>query len=158
MTLEGAAPKCGAAASKVTALTQGEPLGADGYSGQQGGEAARPNRLCRLPSLLAAMGGRGILREGSLTFYNQPIAGSQLGRAVALEGAAPKCGAAASKVTALPQGEPLGADGYSGQQGGEAARPNRLCRLPSLLAAMGGRGILREGLHTIESSEQPAKT
>ena len=66
MALEGAAPKCGAAASKVTALTQGEPpLGADGYSGQQGGEAARPNRTCRLPSLLAAMGGRGQLREGS---------------------------------------------------------------------------------------------
>lgn len=80
------------------------------------------------------------------------IAGSQLGRAVALEGAAAKCAAAASKVTALPHGEPLGADGYSGQQGGEAARPNRLCRLPSLLAAMGGRGQLREGSHTSLSS------
>ena len=67
MALEGAAAKCAAAASKVTALTQGEPLGADGYSGQQGEEAARPNRLCRLLSLLAAMGGRGILREGSHT-------------------------------------------------------------------------------------------
>ena len=41
----------------------------------------------------------------------------------------------------MPQWEPLGADGYIGQQGGEAARPNRLCRLPSLLAAMGGRGM-----------------
>ena len=77
---------------------------------------------------------------------------------MALEGAAAKCAAAASKVTALPQGEPPGgADGYSGQQGGEAAQPNRLCRLPSLLAAMGGRGQLREGSHTIESSEQATK-
>ena len=76
---------------------------------------------------------------------------------MALEGAAAKCTAAASKVTALTQGEPLGADGYSGQQGGEAARPNRLSRLPSLLVAMGGRGQLREASHTIESSEQPEK-
>ena len=67
---------------------------------------------------------------------------------MALEGAAAISAAAASKVTALPQGEPLGADGYSGQQGGEAARPNRLCRLPSLLAAVGGGGVLRAGGHT----------
>ena len=46
-------------------MLQWEPLGADGYIGQQGGEAARPNRLCRLPSLLADMGGRGQLMEGS---------------------------------------------------------------------------------------------
>ena len=76
---------------------------------------------------------------------------------MALEGAAAKCAAAASMVTALPHGEPLGADGYSGQQGEEAAEPKRPCRLPSLLAAMGGRGDLREGSHTIESSEQPTK-
>ena len=63
-----------------------------------------------------------------------------------MEGAAAKCAAAASKVTALPHGEPLGADGYSGQQGGEAAQPNRLCRIPSLLAAMGGRGAIEGGL------------
>lgn len=76
---------------------------------------------------------------------------------MALEGAAPKCGAAASKVTALPHGEPLGADGYSGQQGGEAARPNRTCRLPSLLAAMGGRGQLREGSHISLASHSSNK-
>ena len=68
---------------------------------------------------------------------------------MALEGAAAKCAAAASKVTALPHGEPLGADGYSGQQGGEAARPNRSCRLPSLLAAMGGQGAIEGGLTNI---------
>ena len=55
-------------------MPQGEPQGADGYIGQQGGEAAQPNRLCRLPSLLADMGGRGQLREGSLTSCMQPIA------------------------------------------------------------------------------------
>ena len=93
-----------------------------------------------------------------LFLHVEPIAGSQLGRAVALEGAAAKCAAAASKGTALPQGEPLGADGYSGQQGGEAARPNRLCRLPSLLAAMGGRGILREDSHTSLSSHSRKQT
>ena len=46
----------------------------------------------------------------------------------------------------MPHGEPLGADGYIGQQGGEAARPNRRCRLPSLLADMGGRGEIEGGL------------
>ena len=55
-------------------------------------------------------------------------------------------------------GAPWGADGYSGQQGGEAARPNRLCRLPSLLAAMGGRGDLREGSHTSLSSHSRKPT
>ena len=77
---------------------------------------------------------------------------------MALEGAAAKCAAAASKVTALPQGEPLGADGYSGQQGEEAAEPKRPCRLPSLLAAMGGRGLLREGSHTSLASHSRKPT
>ena len=76
------------------------------------------------------------------------MAGSQLGRAVALEGAAAKCAAAASKVTALPHGEPLGADGYSGQQAGELARELATSQLPCRQAAMGGRGQLREGSHT----------
>ena len=201
MALEGAAPKCGAAASKVTALPHGEPLGADGYSGLRaegggtaekamtppparrrlwagggfeggptyydkqratyengykgGGRAERsvgshlwgrtgaalalgtprqgslrpcrrvpkangrgagggeptedPVQGLRQSDSLAvnpANGGRrGRNWEASLTSL---IVGNQLGRAVALEGAAAKCAAAASKVTALPHGEPPG--------------------------------------------------
>ena len=55
-----------------------------------------------------------------LFLHVEPIAGCQLGRAVALEGAAPKCGAAASKVTALPYGEPPG-----GRTGIAASREGR---------------------------------
>ena len=148
---------CGRCLQGYGSAAGGAPWGADGYSGQQGGEAARPNRRCRLPSLLAAMGGRGYLREGSHTsLASHSRKPTRQGRVLG------GCGRIISGrclqgYGSAAGGAPWGADGYSGQQGGEAARPNRLCRLPSLLAAMGGRGDLREGSHTSLSSHSRNK-
>ena len=76
--MEGAAAISAAAASKVTALTHGEPLGADGYSGQQaGGVGMAVKAMTTPPACWLLWVGGGF--EGGPTYYRKQRASNENG-------------------------------------------------------------------------------